>query len=158
MNKKERGYWTHVLVTLWQKNNKKRCFQADCFSQCYGRTLVCKPVRSNMANCFFHRAMPLVLLLAKQNSKFEGSSQSPGSSTSAAASGFLLMTRSRPSPASIIRGTVKQQSKSLVLTRFTWNTTSKRNVLLRLHPFSETVRSTTLKSLVYLFTLKKRAE
>lgn len=67
-----------------------------------------------------HRAMLLVLRSGKQNSGFEGSSQSSGSPVSAAASGFLLMTKSRLSPASIIRGTVRQQSKSLVLTRFTW--------------------------------------
>lgn len=62
--------------------------------------------------------------LGKQNSEFEGSSQSFGSSASAAASGFLLMTNSRLSPASIIKGTVRQQSKSLVLTRFTWEMTT----------------------------------
>lgn len=67
-----------------------------------------------------HRAMPLVLRSGKQKSEFEGSSQLSGSPVSAAASGFLLMTKSRLSPASIIRGTVRQQSKSLVLTRFTW--------------------------------------
>lgn len=66
-----------------------------------------------------HRAMPLVLRSGKQKSEFEGSSQLSGSPVSAAASGFLLMTKSRLSPASIIRGTVRQQSKSLVLTRFT---------------------------------------
>lgn len=59
--------------------------------------------------------------LGKQNSEFEGSF---GSSASAAASGFLLMTNSRLSPASIIKGTVRQQSKSLVLTRFTWEMTT----------------------------------
>lgn len=72
-----------------------------------------------------HRAMLLVLCSGKQNSEFEGSSQSSGSPVSAAASGFLLMTKSRLSPASIIRGTVRQQSKSLVLTRFTWKITIK---------------------------------
>lgn len=70
------------------------------------------------------RATMLFLWLGKQNSEFEGSSQSFGSSASAAASGFLLMTNSRLSPASIIKGTVRQQSKSLVLTRFTWEMTT----------------------------------
>lgn len=72
--------------------------------------------------CVFcdHRAMLLVLCSGKQNSEFEGSSQSLDSPVSSAASGFLLMTKSRLSPASIIRGTVRQQSKSLVLTWFTW--------------------------------------
>lgn len=66
-----------------------------------------------------HRATPLVLSSAGRNSEFDGLSQSTGSVESAAASGFLLMTNSRLSPASIIRGTVRQQSKSLVLTWFT---------------------------------------
>lgn len=66
-----------------------------------------------------HRAMLLVRRSGKQKSEFVGSSQSSGSPVSPAASGFLLMTKSRQSPASIIRGTVRQQSKSLVLTRFT---------------------------------------
>lgn len=38
---------------------------------------------------------------------------------SVAAGGFLLITKSKFCPASIIRGTVKQQSRSLVLTWFT---------------------------------------
>lgn len=67
-----------------------------------------------------HRAMVLVLCSEKQNSEFEGSSQSLDNPVSAAASGFLLMTKSRLPPASMIRGTVRQQSKSLVLTWFTW--------------------------------------
>lgn len=69
--------------------------------------------------------MLLVLPCADQSSEFDGPSQSLGSIESAAASGFLLMTNSRLSPVSIIRGTVRQQSKSLVLIWFTCNTRIK---------------------------------
>lgn len=74
-----------------------------------------------------HSAMLLVLPCADQSNEFDGPSQSLGSIESAAASGFLLMTNSRLSPVSIIRGTVRQQSKSLVLIWFTCNIRIKDN-------------------------------
>lgn len=82
------------------------------------------PYTAELESLCGQRTTMLFPWLGKQNSEFEGSSQSFGSSASAAASGFLLMTNSRLSPASIIKGTVRQQSKSLVLTRFTWEMTT----------------------------------
>lgn len=64
-----------------------------------------------------HRAMLLIRPSEEKNSDFGGSS-----SSSAASGGFRLMTNSRTSRASMMRGTVRQQSRSLVLMWFTWQT------------------------------------
>lgn len=65
-----------------------------------------------------HRAMLLIRPSEQKKSDFGGSS----SSSAAAAGGFRLTTSSRTSPASIMRGTVRQQSRSLVLMWFTCQT------------------------------------
>lgn len=61
-----------------------------------------------------HRATLLRRPSEEKNADFSGPSRS-----SAAGGGFRLMTNSSASPASIMRGTVRQQSRSLVLMWFT---------------------------------------
>lgn len=109
--------WTWVWRSVWE-------VQCDEFNRAW-----CDACEAPAWQCFLnasiypcgHRAMLLVLPSAEQKSEFDVSSQSMGNAVSAASTGFLLITNSRLSPASIIRGTVRQQSKSLVLTWFTWN-------------------------------------
>lgn len=131
--------WTHALVILWVRDPFgrwewlfSRCsacwtwvwrsvWEVQCDKLNRARRDACEAPAASKATVHpcGHSAMPLVLPSGEQSSEFDGSSQSSGSMESAAASGFLLMTNSRLSPVSIIRGTVRQQSKSLVLTWFT---------------------------------------
>lgn len=68
-----------------------------------------------------HRAMLLIRPSEQKKSDFGGCSSS-SCAPAAATGGLRLTTSSRTSPASIMRGTVRQQSRSLVLMWFTCQT------------------------------------
>ena len=75
-----------------------------------------------------HRSMVLVWCRCSRpwGTMLEGSSwQSCGSVGEVCASGLRLITSSSLSPASVMRGTARQQSKSLVRTWFTWTEESR---------------------------------
>lgn len=108
---------TKTLTTCKKTNKTENDSPLSCVQQSIQREQVQVLTRSPPDAA--HKSMQLVLCSLEMGSVADASLKSGSCPLVPCARGFLLMTSSSLSPASVIRGTARQQSKSRVRTWFT---------------------------------------